>query len=67
METPMAYAVSDTPRRDARNSRVIASLRPKIRRPARRIAIHWPRVIAVGLNTLVWVGVIAIVQRALHH
>jgi hypothetical protein len=64
METPMAYAVSDTPGRTARNKGAVA--RPNTRRPARRVAVHWPRVIALTLNTLVWVGVIAIVRQALH-
>jgi hypothetical protein len=66
METPMAYAVSDTSRRNARHKGASAVSRPKSRRPARHLAIHWPRVIALALNTLVWVAIILAARRFLH-
>jgi hypothetical protein len=63
METPMVYAVSDRSGRAARNAGVIAGGRVK-RRPG-SIAIHWPRVIALSLNTLVWVAIIAVMRGLL--
>ena len=53
----MVYAVSDRFGRAARKGGVIAGGRAKRRLGS--IAIHWPRVIALGLNTLVWVAIIA--------
>jgi len=63
----MVYTVSDilahdTPRQGAR-----PVLRAKGRRAAGSISIHWPRVIALGLNILVWAVIIAVAWRALHH
>jgi hypothetical protein len=51
----MVYAVSDVARRGAhsRSSRAV-----RTRAANQAISIHWPRVIALGLNTLVWVGII---------
>ena len=63
----MAFAVSETPRRDARKLRGAAISRPKSRKVAQRVAIHWPRLIALGLNMLMWVAVIAGGMRLLHH
>ena len=63
----MAFAVSDTPRRDARDMRAAAVVRPTSRKVVQRVAIHWPRVIALGLNTLVWVVVLVGAMRLLHH
>jgi hypothetical protein len=71
METPMVYAVSDTSAQIAANqgapSQGVGVVpRPKSRRTAGSISIHWPRVIALGLNTLVWVFIIFVARRALH-
>jgi hypothetical protein len=71
METPMVYAVSDTTRRQAQNL-PSAGQRPRARaqksRAAQRtVSIHWPRVTALGLNTLVWVGLIAAARWVFHH
>ena len=60
----MVYTVSDrsvhhTPRRDAK---LIA--RPR-RRTHAAVAIHWPRVVALGVNVLIWVTIIAAVAHAL--
>jgi len=63
----MVYAVSDRSTQGAPRQGAGVVPRPKTRQTAGSISIHWPRVIALGLNTLVWVAVIAVVRRVLHH
>ena len=62
----MVYAVSDRSVHGAphRGAKLIA--RPR-RRTHASIAIHWPRVIALGVNVLIWVTIIAAVTHTLRH
>ena len=63
----MVYAVSDTSTQGAPNRGAGGVARAKARRASGSIAIHWPRVIALGLNTLVWVAIIVVVARVRPH
>jgi hypothetical protein len=67
METPVAFAVSDTPRPNARTTGASAALRLGRRRTGQTLSIHWPRVIALGLNSLAWVAIVAIVRLIWRH
>jgi len=60
----MVYAVSDRAIHDTgrRGAKLIAHPR---RRAHATIAIHWPRVIALGVNVLIWVTIITAVAHAL--
>ena len=58
----MAFAVSDTPGPDVREQRAKTGSRPKPRRARPALAIHWPRVIALGVNILAWAGIVAAIR-----
>ena len=60
----MVYAVSDRSIDGAPPRRANLIARPR-RRTHASIAIHWPRVIALGVNVLIWVTIIAAVAHAL--
>jgi hypothetical protein len=66
METPMVYAVSDTSKPNAAG-RMARARAPTVRTAARssHITIHWPRLIALGLNTTAWILIIVIVRAFL--
>ena len=60
----MVYAVSDRAIRGAptRGARIVARPRHRV---APSVTIHWPRVIALGVNVLIWVTIIAAIMHAL--
>ncbi len=67
----MVFAVSDATKRDLRGREARAKRRrapaaASPRRAAGSISIHWPRVIALGLNIAAWVAIIALARRFLH-
>jgi hypothetical protein len=66
METPMVYAVSDTSKPNAAG-RTARARAPTARAAARsgHITIHWPRLIALGLNAAAWILIIVIVRAFL--
>jgi len=59
----MVYAVSDVTRHKAQDSPLAGPVARgqarKIPIAERAVSIQWPRTIALGLNTLVWIGIIA--------
>lgn len=61
----MVYAVSGRTIRGAPGRGASLVARPR-RRPHASLSIHWPRVIALGVNVLVWAVVIAVAARAPH-
>jgi len=57
----MVYAVSDRVIRSAPTRGVRVAAR---RRVTPSITLHWPRVIALLVNVLVWVAIIAVAAHA---
>ncbi len=60
----MVYTVSDRRARAAANEDTWA--RPAARRLRPGARPNWPRIIAVCLNVLAWIAIIAVGRRLLH-
>ncbi len=67
----MVYAVSDVARREAQSqpakTRPPRGLAAKARAADQGASIHWPRLIALGLNIPAWIGIVAAARWIFHH